>query len=80
MSRSWVQLVSHRSRQSGQLSVCLFLLRKGVERPPSAPSPPSSLQVLALGQEPVIAAGAARFLRLATPALLLAGVFECLKR
>ncbi|PSC75850.1 MATE efflux family [Micractinium conductrix] len=36
--------------------------------------------VLALGQEPVIAAGAARFLRLATPALLLAGVFECLKR
>ncbi|EFN59041.1 hypothetical protein CHLNCDRAFT_19008 [Chlorella variabilis] len=36
--------------------------------------------LLALGQQEDIAAGAARYLLLSTPALLLAGMFECLKR
>lgn len=34
----------------------------------------------AAGQEPAVAAGAARFLLLCTPALFCAGLFECLKR
>ena len=36
--------------------------------------------MLAVGQQPRIAAGAARFLLLATPALMFAGMFECIKR
>ena len=36
--------------------------------------------MLGVGQQPRIAAGAARFLLLATPALIFAGMFECIKR
>jgi Na+-driven multidrug efflux pump len=36
--------------------------------------------MLAVGQSEVIALGAARYLRLAIPALLLTGMSECLKR
>lgn len=36
--------------------------------------------MLAVGQQEVIAAGAARYLLLSIPALFLAGLFECFKR
>ena len=36
--------------------------------------------LLALGQDAAIAKGAAHFLQLSMPALLAAGMFECLKR
>jgi Na+-driven multidrug efflux pump len=36
--------------------------------------------LLAMGQQQDIARGAARYLLLSTPALLLSGMFECLKR